>query len=151
MTILNAVEEMNETMRIVKYAEPRNLICNLLENKCIKTVAIHGTVTEFGYHHIQSVVAVNSDAPEGRHAEELLFHNIPHGTLIEEHHFVMTSRIPCERCMKLILSKSYKKLNLLFPLTLDVSSKWFYTQVKAVQFMQDIIRREEDIVVIYYD
>ena len=156
MTILEAVEEMNETMKIAKYAESRNLIRNLLENDFIKTVAIHGVVTEFGYHHIQSVVAVNSDAPDGRHAEELLFYNMSYEKLHEEHHFIMTSRIPCERCMRLILSKPYKKLNLLIPTVLDASSKWFYTQVKAIQFMHDHIRHEEDvdledIVVIYYD
>ena len=147
MTITDAVKEVVSSK--IKQFEPKNLMLQLLGNEYIKTVAIHGEVTQFGYYIPQSVVAVSSGLSMGRHAEDLLLHNIDQEFIGEGHHFILTSRIPCLYCMQNILQQSWKRLSLLLPSVIYPQSKWFDTQVKALAYMN---RQENEYIdVIHYD
>ena len=126
-----------------KMRKVNDLVTTLSVYENIKTVAIFGYITneELLPKHI---VAVNSGCVQGRHAEDLLLVNIKKEDIYEETCFIYSTRIPCYECMENILAQPWKKLRLAIPSTLDVNSKWFSSQVKALDFMNSYTQRKEE-------
>ena len=142
-TLAETVEEVGRALRVKKYEYLINMMNKQLEYFDIKTVGIYGHINANGKYIFRAIAAVGKDSPDDRHAEDLLIANINAEDIQHLHSFIMLSRIPCEKCMRSIFIRRWEKLTLLIPSKLDSKSKWFNTQVAALDYMNLVMQTDE--------
>ena len=142
-TLTEAAENLAEALRTKKYGYLIHMMNNTLEYYDIKTVGIYGHINDNGKYIFRAMATVGKDSPSDRHAEDLLLANINAEDIQNLHSFIILNRIPCEKCMRNIFIKRWNKLTLMIPSVLDSKSKWFTTQVAALDYMNLVMQTDE--------
>ena len=136
-------ENIRVALSVNKYEHLVGMMDNMLEDQKIKTIGIYGHIDDNGKYIFRAMTAVGKDSPDDRHAEDLLIANINAEDIQHLHSFIMLSRIPCEKCMRSIFIRRWNKLTLMIPSKLDSKSKWFNTQVAALDYMNLVMQTDE--------
>lgn len=105
-----------------------------------KTIAIYGNINDEDNYIVKNIAIVGKDM--NIHAEKMVLMENKHQSEYI-HAFFYINRFPCIHCLSDILYSKFKKITLIIPSRIKITSTHFKDQIMAADILNRILNKQE--------